>query len=294
MTLQANFISEHWPLDQVSTSLTLQQYSTRAVFGVTSAQGRFVVKVFDNGAALGLVSPSLVEIRQCLFIFDYLEQQKFPYIPALLKTRSGDSFIQYEGKTIYLIEWLDGERPLPSPEVYAKLGQIAAGLNSHTDYPHSYPIDVQGTIAELRLEAEDYPFTQGFLQQVDQLDVLIDQPQALIHGEINIDNALQTRDGMLYLLDWDSVGTGPLVLEAGYPLLTCFLTEDLSFHQEWAAAFYDGYTQGKGIANVEKELVFTAALLHALRYLKFGDSNKRWARICYALMHKDDILSAIP
>ena len=44
----------------------------------------------------------------------------------------------------------------------------------------------------------------------------------------------------------------------------------------------------------QKELVFAAALLHALRYLKFGDTGKRWARIRYALEHRDLLLPAIP
>jgi hypothetical protein len=39
---------------------------------------------------------------------------------------------------------------------------------------------------------------------------------------------------------------------------------------------------------------FVAALLHALRYLKFYHPLQRWARICYALDHRDLLLAAIP
>jgi len=218
----------------------------------------------------------------------------FPYIPALLKTRSGETFFQNEAKTIYLLEWLVGVHPLPSPEVYAKLGQIAAQLNAYFDFPYPYPIDVEGTIAELSQEAEQYSFKHEFLQCVGQLKILVGQPQALIHAEINPGNAIQMPNGRIVLLDWDSVGVGPVVLETGYPLLTCFLTEDLHFHSEWATAFYGSYTQGVGMTKAEKELVFTAALLHALRYMKFANLNKRWARIGYAMSHKDTIISAIP
>jgi Ser/Thr protein kinase RdoA (MazF antagonist) len=294
MSISTEFISQYWPLDQVTMGPMLQRYPTRMVSGLNSTQGRFVIKAYENAAALGLVAPSYEEIHQCLSIFDYLAAHQFDYRPALLKTRSGEAFVQAQGWTVYLVEWLTGEHPQPSPAVYAQLGELAAQLNAYTDYPYPYPINVQSTIAELRQEAKRYPFQQAFLSLVEQLEVLVSQPSTLIHGEINVANAFQTLDGRLYLLDWDTAGKGPVVLETGYPLLTTFLTEDLVFHPEWAAAFYGSYTQGIGLTSDEKELVFTAALLHGLRYLKFAETNKRWARICYALAQKDVLLAAIP
>ena len=122
---------------------------------------------------------------------------------------------------------------------------------------------------------------------------MADQPVSLIHGEINTFNSLQTPDGGIYLLDWDAVGTGPTVLGAGYPLITCFLDENLTFHRDRAAAFYDGYTAGQGMTGKEKETLFTAALLHALRYLRFGDTARRWTRVCYAVEQRERLLDAI-
>lgn len=42
-----------------------------------------------------------------------------------------------------------------------------------------------------------------------------------------------------------------------------------------------------------KDIIFTAALLHALRYLRFGDPLRRWARIRYAVTHKHALLAAL-
>ena len=67
---------------------------------------------------------------------------------------------------------------------------------------------------------------------------------SLIHAKINTANARSTPDCRIYLLDWDSTGTGPTVLEPGYPLIHVFLREDLVFAQECAQAFYDTYTAG--------------------------------------------------
>jgi hypothetical protein len=43
-----------------------------------------------------------------------------------------------------------------------------------------------------------------------------------------------------------------------------------------------------------KEMLFTAALLHALRYMPFHNPIERWNRILYAVENKDLLLSAIP
>lgn len=142
--------------------------------------------------------------------------------------------------------------------------------------------------------APRYPFEREFLELVATLRVLADQPAGLIHGEINPANSVLSPNDQLTLVDWDQAGRGPLLLEAGDPLLTAFLTEDLRFRQDSAVAFYDDYTDGVGMTEADRNLAFTAALLHALRYLRFGNPETRWARIRYALTHRDELLSAIP
>jgi hypothetical protein len=86
------------------------------------------------------------------------------------------------------------------------------------------------------------------------------------------------------------------VLEVGYPLITSFLSEeDLTFHRDRAVAFYEGYTAEAGKTFAHKELVFLAALLHALCYLGSGGTPlRRWARICHAVEQQDALLSSIP
>ena len=292
--LDAAFIERHWPLDEVHVGPTLQRYATRTTIDLDAAQGPFVAKAYANAAALGLTNPSVEEIRRGLHVLPYLAQENFVHAPRLLATRDGETFVRTESRTVYLLERIPGTPPPDTPASWAQVGRIAARLNEHTDYPHPYPISVRGTIRELREEADAYPFREEFLRHVAQLDVLADQPASLIHAEINTANALKAPDGRLYLLDWDSTGTGPTVLEPGYPLIHVFLREDGEFAEDCARAFYDAYTAGKGMTPGQKELVFAAALLHALRYLKFGDTARRWARTLYALDNRDLLLSAIP
>ena len=152
------------------------------------------------------------------------------------------------------------------------MGRLAAQLNAFTDCPYPYPIAVEGTIEELTEAARQYPFQRAMCGLVAELAMLAQQPASFIHGEINTANALLTPTGRMVLLDWDAAGTGPALLEVGYPLLTTFLDEDLVFHADWAAAYYSAYTQGAGMPAEQKDLLFTAGLLHALRYMGFANT----------------------
>jgi Ser/Thr protein kinase RdoA (MazF antagonist) len=80
-------------------------------------------------------------------------------------------------------------------------------------------------------------------------------------------------------------------LDAGYPLIQTYLGEDLAFDAAGARAFYQGYTDGQGFTDDEWDLVFAAAVLHALRYLPWGDTAARWKRLLHAVETKADLIS---
>ncbi len=286
-------LERHWNLEHVVLGSTLHQYPTRHVLAIRSDQGRFVVKVYKDEWALGLAGPFFAEIDRRLSIFDYLARKGFRRAPSLLKTKAGDRFIRTGGTMVYILEWIEGTQPLATAETWAELGRLAASLNAWTDYPHGYAIPVAGTIAELTEQAERYPFRSEFLYLVSTLGILADQPARLIHGELNPSNSVRSPDGRLSILDWDQAGTGPWVLEGGYPLITTFLSEDLTFDARSAAAFYGFWAEGHDMDAERRDIIFTAALLHALRYLEFGDPFKRWTRIQYAVAHKHELLSAL-
>ncbi len=286
-------VERHWDLDRVVPGAILQHYPTRRIVSIRSDQGAFVVKAYDDESALGLVRPSVAQIDRHLHIFDYLAIKGFAHAPSLLKSKTGSRFVRTEGMTVYILEQIEGSPPPATAETWAELGRLARRLNSFTDYPHPYGIPVAGTIAELTRKAEHYPFRKDVLHLVSTLGSLADQPTCLIHGEINLANAVMSPQSRISILDWDQAGNGPWALEAGYPLITTFLSEDLVFDAASAAAFYGSWTGHEGLSAEQKELVFTAAVLHALRYLEFGDQSRRWAGIQHALSHKDDLLAAV-
>jgi Ser/Thr protein kinase RdoA (MazF antagonist) len=285
--IDSKFISDHWPLSHVSLGETFQSYPTRNVVRLHAQEGEFVAKI-------DLEPPTFETALQTYAVYDFLAWRHFTHIPALLKANDGNPLVYDGQQSVSVMEFIDGGAPEPTPATWHSLGQIAASLNSITDFPFSYGVATEGVIEELTEEAHNQPAKAQFLAFVDLLRPLLEDPrQGLIHGEINLSNAMRRRNGELVLIDWDEAGTGETVLEAGYPLLTVFLTEDLSFHQELAGAFYRGYYDQKQPGAPEKELLFRSALLHALRYMKFANQQKRWERICYAVRNKDSLLAQI-
>jgi Ser/Thr protein kinase RdoA (MazF antagonist) len=285
--LDARFVADNWPLSGVSFGDSFETYPTRKVLQVHSKEGTFIAKIDRQ-------SPSLETELKSYTIFDFLASRDFSHIPTLLKTRDGQSLLYTKHQSVTMMEYIGGGHPEPTVSTWQELGRIAVRLNSFTDYPFSYAIPTQGVIEELTEQAQRHPYKVQFLEFITLLLPLLDySKQGLIHGEINLANSMRRQNGEFVLIDWDEGGTGPTVLEAGYPLLIAFLSEDLHFQREEASAFYRSYYGENGPSSSEKDLLFRSALLHALRYMRFGNHQKRWLRICHAVAHKDSLLAAI-
>src|SRR5262249_3221789 len=102
-------------------------------------------------------------------------------------------------------------------------------------------------------------------------------------------NTIQRPDGTLALIDLDDVGNGPRLLDVGFPLIQQFVTEDWVFRRELATAFYGAYTVRIRLTRSELLDVFPAALFVALLYLPFGDPERRWRRIRWAIEHRAEL-----
>ncbi|MHB1317181.1 MAG: phosphotransferase enzyme family protein [Anaerolineae bacterium] len=286
ITLDASFVTAHWPLTAVSLGQHLPAFSTRRVVRVHAAEGEYVLKIDDQ-------PPPEREARQAHEVLRFLARRRYPHAPRPLDTRDGSPQVWAEGGCASMMEYIDGGSPESTPETWSGLGEIARRLNAITGCPVPYGVPAEGAIEELSREARDHPARERFQAAVAMLPPLLEYPRkGLLHGEINVANAIRRRNGALVLIDWDEAGTGPAVLEPGYPLLCVFLTEDLRLQQPLASAFYGAYyAAGKPDAD-EQDLLFRAALLHALRYAKYGDTQRRWLRIEHALEHRKALLAA--
>ena len=280
-------IADQWSLDHVTFGESFQTYPTRRVIRLHTAQGEFVAKLDDQ-------PPAYETACERCQIFDFLAVRTFPHSPLLLKTRDSQSLLYHNGQSVTIFEYIDGGQPDNHPATWQQLGQIAASLNAMPGYPVTYGVPTAGVIAELTAQAQSHRYQKQFTELIALLTPLVEQPaQGLIHGELNRANVRQRRDGTLVVLDWDEAGHGAPVLEVGYPLLTVFLTEALHFQRAQAQAFYRGYFGEHKPDAAEQDLLFRAALLHALRYAQWGNQQRRWARIYYAMTHRTHLLATL-
>lgn len=285
--LDAEVLS-HWGLTGVVVGEARSTFPGRGVWAVQSDQGAFAAKVCPSGEpdSAGEDRPVLLE---------FLHRRGFPHAPTLLRTRDGRARAVVGDSVVTLFEHLP--RPLFTYEserasTWTELGAAAAALNVIEGCRLPFAIPVGEAIAHLRIRAAETHFEKAFGAALDRARQVADCTRAaLIHGEINEANALRRDDGTIVLVDWDQAGTGPVALEVGYPLIVSFVDEETHRVDEARArSFYGGYLR-TGVLEVR--LTFAAAVFQALRYMWFGDVDKRWERISWALRNEGDLIDLL-
>lgn len=271
-----------WGID-VTTQSLLQEGNGRRITRVESPRGSFVAKELTTGETQGAR-----ELAASLTVLQALAGQGFLHAPRLVPTKAGAN-LHIADRAVYVMSAVDGTPPPREPQHQHELGRIARALNDITGVRHRRPA-IADVIADLMQRDDRLQLGPEYGHIINSLRVLQDQPLVLVHGEINQANARLTPDGTIVLLDWDDVGLGVRWLDAGYPLIQTYLAEDLTFDALGAQAYYRGYTAGAGFTLDEWELVFTAAVLHALRYLPWGDTKARWRRLLHAVEHQQDLI----
>lgn len=275
-------VEAHWPLTNIAdlTVLQLTASGDRAVVLVESDEGKFICKTASDWTPR-------VNLRQRLDAFELLPAKGFAAVPTIVKTRTGELFLEREGRFIYLLTHVKGNRPASTPEAYAKLGALIARLNTVSGYPHQTAFDPDLIAAiDLVQLAESLPFRDEYLEILRSLPSFAGLPRALIHADVSLGNTIEQPDGALFLVDLDDVGTGVRVLDVAFPLIQQFVTEDCVYRRELAVAFYASYAALIQLTEDELLNVFPAALFIALMYVIHGDRDKRWKRIRWAIAHR--------
>ncbi len=280
-----NYIAKHWPLDDVRLGPILREFDHRRVQVVLAGEGRYVLKTTsqwrdDLDAANHLSLPG------------YLAKEGFVHAPALLSTRAGRLFEPLGSQHVYLLEYVSGREPDPSPASYARIGAMMASLHTVAGYAHPYLFTFEEVLPEFYEIARHLPFADEYLEIVRSWPDFDALPHTIIHGEI-IGNTLQSDDGRLVILDWDEAGIGARVFDIGHPLIGVFVGQDLQVRWDLMAAFYRGYLAHIRITDIELQHILDAALFYALRYIIWGDITKRWRRILWALDHRDELGAVI-
>ena len=281
-----NIFENFWPLTNVKLGNILQKSGERIVCEISANEGVFVFKVADS-------SKTEEKIKLDTFVFDFLKAKSFQNIPTLLKTREGENYQNLDGKFVYVMERIDGKAPERTPENWARLGEIAAKIHDISDYPYKTLFTVESEMPKFAETAAKLSFAKEYVTLVESLPNFSGLSTSLIHTDIGPHNAVQRKDGVIVLTDWDDAGVGITILDLGFPLICHFVTHELEFEKEKASAFYNTYFAKRNLPDKEKNLIFDAGLFFALMYIPYGNTEKHWQRIKFAVENKELILSVL-
>jgi len=92
---------------------------------------------------------------------------------------------------------------------------------------------------------------QQLVAAVQQADRLEELPFTLIHNDCNPSNAVLTTAGEISLIDWESAGRGPALVDVGILLSNCFNKEKWRIEQAAVDAIVDGYCQHRLLNSAE-------------------------------------------
>lgn len=275
-----------WPLTNVRIGKILQKSGERIVCELSSNEGHFVFKIADS-------SRTEEKLKRDIFAFNFLKTKNFRNIPTLIKTREGEGYKRLGNQFVYIMEHIDGKMPERTPENWAQLGEIAAKLHNTSDYPYETLFTVESEMSKFAETAKKLSFADEYIELVESLPNFSDLSTSLIHTDIGPHNAIQKPDDVIVLTDWDDAGVGTTILDLGFPLICHFVTHDLKFEKEKAEAFYNAYFSKRNLPNIEKSLIFDAGLFFALMYIPYGDTEKHWQRIKFAVQNKELISSVL-
>ncbi len=285
MEITPKTFEKYWPL----TNVTIKPMPSKGMVGevgiVEAVEGTYTYKTAGRWK-----TPE--NLNRDLSAYDFLNEKGFPYISQILKTKTKERFIKHEDKLLYLIRYIEGTHPTPTPETYAELGKITAILHSITGFPFETDYKQKAATEEARADAGKFDFKDEYLKVLDSIRSFDHLTQVPIHTEITPGNTIQKPDGKIMVIDWDEVGTGPAVLDLGVGLINHLLTDDLKIKESEARAYYQAYFKLRAMSDDEKSYIFDAGVYWASLWIRWlPDYEIRWKKIQWALANKEKLVS---
>lgn len=194
---------------------------------VVEAASKYLLKVI--GAAFGDTA------RQSVSVMRYLEEKGFP-VPRTVLTRGGQALteasLEGEERLILLQEYLAGDEP--DLEARAEeVGSLVGRLHSLLDrYPGALAERDEGFFIGRYLEIlrkKNYPRLSACAELGARLWQRVrGLPRGNCHGDLHRGNLLETADGRIYVLDFDTVCRAPVMFDV---MVLCDMTDYFHLRQ---------------------------------------------------------------
>lgn len=298
------YLNTNYGLD-VKEIKPLDDKEVHRAFQITNNDETFVLRLFDDR--------SHEKLESDIAVLKFLEEQKFP-ASRIKPTKDGRSLFEFNNQSRLVTSYIDGKHPELNAESIQKIGVLMAQLHSlpiSSEIPKSTWNVIEGrkltnqniqNLSSQKIEHWDEIIPQ-LTQAFDELPDLTDLPPVLIHTDIGPNNAIESSDGKLSLIDWDDAGVGQSVVDIGNVLSQILISFkdnkslEPQFDQELAEAFFKGYQSIRQLNDEEKQNITAGMEFAALAYVLLEWIPKialqNWARYKFAKENEKLILSLV-
>ncbi len=242
-------------------------------FKLTTHRGQFTLSVCDEKTAQETDTLTQVLAR--------LEAHDFP-ATRLRLPRTGDSFVEFKGKPVYVKEFLDGEVcPDLSPPMLEQVGRAMAKLHKipgPKKLPRAFPYGINqfDDVLDSRIT---HPFKSWLKDKKDRLESSLDLTMArgFIHGDIFWDNLLFDGETLAAVLDFEEACEYYLLYDLGMACVGC-CTGVKGLDPSKINALVAGYQTLRALSEDEKnQLVpFLTYAATAAAFWRFRQYNLRY------------------
>ena len=269
---------------------TFAAHVAQSVYGLTSLQVERLPPHFDwrglfrlddaagNSWILRLLhgEEAIRGLAATARVLDWLALGGFP-APIVWRTSAGDAVGTPYGWASLLVSYIEGTVVRREPVALGLLAQTLGRLHALPQHAHttiaparSHPTTIAATAQRLQRATSHLP--PAFHALADALHDAacalreLRGPLHLIHGDCWFQNAIQTPEGAVVLIDWDCVGEGLPLLDLAYLLLSSHFDFAqplvVEADEPVIAAILHGYHAAGGELPHDREL-----LANAMRYL---------------------------
>jgi Ser/Thr protein kinase RdoA (MazF antagonist) len=206
-------------------------------------------------------------------LLTWLARNHYPAPVVRLTTMGQEVGLAYSWASLalsYVAGTVVEQRPAPLGALAQALGRLhSLPLNTPTAFApgHTHPDAIATAARQLaqhgsRVLAEFRPLVHTLQTALDALAQQSQPALCLVHGDCWYQNAIQTADGAVVLIDWDLAGAGLALLDLGNLLLTAHFDFSrplqLEADEENIAAMIRGYGRQRHLSQNDVELLAPA------------------------------------
>ncbi len=237
----------------IGTSLKLEEIPGgfgNSNFKLTTTNGEFLLKICDEKDS--------VELNMQITLLEHLRQHAYPTAYPIL-TKDQKPLIHETFGSVMLYPFLQGEEPLPSPNILAQLGEALAKLHRIPPIAGLPPFamgisQMQPFLQEVEnTEFATHPFIASLKSQLEEIGPSLNAslPMGLLHGDLFLDNTLFDSEKMVAILDFEEGCYDTLLIDVGMTIIGCCYTSDHRLNLEAVRRFLDAYNVVRPLTESE-------------------------------------------